>query len=335
MLPIAPETPWLAPLAGWTDLPFRLLCREQGAAVCCTEMVSAKGLVYGGKNTTDLLATTDGSTGSPADKPLVVQLFGAEPAFMERAVAMLKERGFAWFDVNMGCSVPKVTKTGAGAAMLRNVPHALEVARAVIREAGAGHCGFKLRLGWDAAHEVYLPMAQALEQLGAGWVSLHPRHAIQGFSGVPRFSAIAETVHAVSLPVIASGDLFSAGDGIRVLRDTGCAGVMYARGALRDPRIFARHRALLEGLPLTEGGGSGDDCAELARLMRRHASLARTFAPTHAFLKMRTFLPRYVKGTDGAKALRQQVIACKDWEDLEAVIHRFESGEQRAGDKND
>ena len=128
-LPIRPDSPWLAPLAGWSDLPFRLLCRETGAAVCCTEMVSAKGLVYGGRNTEELLATTsvegerleDGS--EVCDHPLVVQIFGAEVEFMEQAVQILRRRGFVWFDVNMGCSVPKVTKTGAGAAMLRDVEH--------------------------------------------------------------------------------------------------------------------------------------------------------------------------------------------------------------------
>ncbi len=99
-LPINPHSPWLAPLAGWSDLPFRLLCREQGAVVCCTEMVSAKGLVYGGRNTEELLATR------PDDSPLVVQIFGAEAPFMEKAVHILREREFAWFDVNMGCSVP-------------------------------------------------------------------------------------------------------------------------------------------------------------------------------------------------------------------------------------
>lgn len=107
------DAPWLAPLAGWSDLAFRLLCREQGAAVCCTEMISAKGLVYGGRNTEDLLTT------GPEDAPLVAQVFGAEPYFMGEAVRRLRDRGFAWFDVNMGCSVHKVGKTGSGAALDR------------------------------------------------------------------------------------------------------------------------------------------------------------------------------------------------------------------------
>ena len=354
-LPLRPEAPWLAPLAGWSDLPFRLLCREMGAAVCCTEMVSAKGLVYGGRNTEELLACTAPGGDRLADdslvcdSPLVVQIFGAEAEFMEKAVHLLQERGFSWFDVNMGCSVPKVTKTGAGAAMLRDVPNALRVAKAVIRAAGEGRIGFKLRLGWDGEHEVYLELARRLADMGAGWVTLHPRHAVQGFSGLPRFSAIAELVSALPVPVVASGDLFTAEDGIRVLRETGASAVMYARGALKNPAVFSRHRELvaqgaLEGklpagttpayMPEQAGLKVGvqqafdaldhipADRAELALVIRRHAFLARHYAPHLALLKMRTFVPRYVKNLDGARALRQQIVSCTGWDELDAILER-------------
>ena len=350
-LPIRPDAPWLAPLAGWSDLPFRLLCRELGAAVCCTEMVSAKGLVYGGRNTEELLATTpaegewleDGSR--VCDHPLVVQIFGAEEDFMEQAVRILQHRGFSWFGVNMGCSVPKVTKTGAGAGMLRDVPNALRVAGAVIRAAGPGRAGFKIRLGWDAEHEVYRDLARRLADMGAGWVTLHPRHAVQGFSGRPRWSAIAELVEELPVPVIASGDLFTAEDGIRVLRETGAAAVMYARGALKNPAVFTRHGELLRKvadgeLPpaidttfLREGPVSVQqacnvlddlpvDRKELAAVIRRHAVVARRYAPQHALLKMRTFVPRYVKSMDGARALRQEIVSCTDWDSLNDILER-------------
>ena len=353
-LPLRPDAPWLAPLAGWSDLPFRLLCRELGAAVCCTEMVSAKGLVYGGRNTEELLASTppegdkleDGSL--VCDHPLVVQIFGAEAEFMEQAVQILRHRGFCWFDVNMGCSVPKVTKTGAGAAMLRDVPNALRVAEAVIRAAGPGKVGFKLRLGWDKEHEVYLELARALADRGAGWVTLHPRHAVQGFAGTPRQSAVAELVEALPVPVVASGDLFTAADGVRVIRETGAATVMYARGALRNPAIFSRHRELLEqgaldgAVPLPQTAQSAPfegrpqgvqqafdvldalpvDRAELAVVIRRHAALARRYAPHLALLKMRTFVPRYVKNLEGARALRQEIVSCTGWDELDAILER-------------
>lgn len=351
-LPIRPDSPWLAPLAGWSDLPFRLLCRETGAAVCCTEMVSAKGLVYGGRNTEELLATTsvegerleDGS--EVCDHPLVVQIFGAEVEFMEQAVQILRRRGFVWFDVNMGCSVPKVTKTGAGAAMLRDVPGALRVAEAVIRAAGPGRAGFKIRLGWDADHEVYMDLARGLAELGAGWITLHPRYAVQGFSGTPRHEAVAELARELPVPVIASGDLFTAADGVRVLRETGASAVMYARGALKNPAIFADHRRLLaEGAlegELPQGSGIAceegrkldaqhacdvlddlpADRAALAAVIRRHAVLARRYAPEHALLKMRTFVPRYVKNLEGARALRQEIVTCRDWDALDEVLKR-------------
>lgn len=350
-LPIRPESPWLAPLAGWSDLSFRLLCREQGAAVCCTEMVSAKGLVYGGRNTEDLLATTvpggdvlgDGTAAD--DSPLVVQIFGAEAEFLSEAVARLRERGFRWFDVNMGCSVPKVTKTGSGAAMMRDVSAALRAAEAVVAAAGEGMCGFKMRLGWDSGHETWRELAAGLEKLGAGWITMHPRHAVQGFSGTPRFSAIGELASLLRIPVIASGDLFTAGDGVRVLRETGAACVMYARGALRNPAVFRRHIELLAGGELSDEAsvvsppfdgrplqaqnacdvldGLPADRESLRRIISRHAVLARRYSPELALLKMRTFVPRYVKSLDGAKALRQKIVTCRTWEELDAVTTEF------------
>lgn len=345
-LPFKPDTPWLAPLAGWSDLPFRLLCREHGAAVCCTEMISAKGLVYGGRNTEDLLLTM--ADDSSEENPLVAQVFGAEAYFMGEAVRMLMDRGFTWFDVNMGCSVHKVAKTGSGSAMLRDIPNALEVAKAVIEAAGPGRVGFKFRLGWqeraDRADDIYIKLAQELEVLGAGWLTLHPRYASQKFSGVPRFSALRELVQAVSLPVIASGDLFRAEDGVRVLAETGVATVMYARGALADPVIFDRHKDLLaqHGLNATTATTaataheslvvSEDDTPAAARpdtpterealvaLIRRHAELAQRYANRTALLKMRTFVPRYVKHLAGAKALRQKLITCTDWNTLDSIL---------------
>lgn len=329
-LPFRPDAPWLAPLAGWSDLPFRLLCRELGAAVCCTEMISAKGLAYGGRNTEELLATT------PDDAPLVAQIFGSEPPFMARAVDILKERGFTWFDVNMGCSVPKVNKTGSGSALLKDIPQALAVADAVIRVVGPGRAGFKIRLGWedrpDRGGDVYRELAVALAERGAGWITLHPRYARQGFSGEARHEALAELAALLPVPVIASGDLFRAEDGVAVLAATGAATVMYARGALSNPAIFARHKALLAGettdaMAAANAGDMGPDgslspaaLARMARMIRRHAELARLHAPRTALLKMRTSVPRYVKHMDGARALRQKLITCTDWDTLDRIL---------------
>ena len=197
-LPFGRDKPWLAPLAGYSDLPFRLLCREYGAAVCVTEMVSAKGLVYQSPGTNDLLVSL------PEDQPLVVQLFGAEADFLRRAVALLREAGYGWFDLNMGCSVPKVLRQGAGAAMLGDLENSLAVAGAMLEEAGPGRVGFKLRLGLDDARPVLPDLALRLEDLGAGWLTLHPRTARQGFGGTGQ----AQVLRPPGSPLRGGGEQF-------------------------------------------------------------------------------------------------------------------------------
>ncbi len=343
-LPIGPDSPWLAPLAGFSDLPFRLLCREQGAAVACTEMVSAKGLVYGmrqkgnteGKSnegTEDLLSTT------PEDTPLVVQLFGAEPEFLSEAASLLRARGFLWFDLNMGCSVPKVTKTGAGSALLREPERALAAASALFRAAGPGRAGCKIRLGWDAASPVYLDLAKALEDAGAAWITLHPRYARQGFSGEADAGALEKLVRAVGIPVLASGDLFRAADAVRRL-DTGVSGVMFARGAMANPAVFRQYHALRRApggnarvLEETATDAASDTLGrdKLLALILRHAELARELTPgkpgrrgySPALLKMRTVVPRYVRHLPGVKRLRLALANCEGWDELADILRRF------------
>ena len=317
--PIGPNLPWLAPLAGYSDLPFRLLCRENGAAVACTEMVSAKGLYYarrgGGAGTEALLAAT------PEDAPLIIQLFGAEPDILEQVTAELAARfpaGRVWFDLNMGCAVPKVVKTGSGAALLRDESRALACAAAMVRAAGAGRVGFKLRLGWQPGEDVYLRLGPALQDLGAAWLTLHPRCARQGFSGLADRKALARLKRAVSIPVLGSGDLYTAEDALACLNETGIDGVMFARGAMASPRVFADLADLYE----KRAPGSAT-AVELKALIRRHMELARAFGGERtAIFKMRTFVPRYVKHLPGARALRQDMASCKHWAELEQILER-------------
>lgn len=364
-LPIGPRHPWLAPLAGYSDLPFRLLCRELGARVACTEMVSAKGLVFGqGKKcnaTNDLLATfppleppvrykansapcpgPDGSLGPvAADAPLVVQLFGAEREFMAESVRILRDLGYKWFDCNMGCSVPKVGKSGAGSAMLDDAENALDVAEGMIKAAGPGRVGFKLRLGREPGKEAYLELGKRLAEAGAGWLTLHPRYARQKFTGRADWAAVAPLVASVNIPVLVSGDLFSAADGVAALAASGAAGVMFARGAMQNPAIFGQFTAQLERLAdtgLDNGPGCGQDggkrfagAGELERIIRRHAALIRAFYPVRrnrqgletGLLKMRTFVPRYVKELSGARKLRRAMALCRTWEDMDALLDEF------------
>ena len=335
-LPISPVAPWLAPLAGFSDLPFRLLCRELGAAVACTEMVSCKGLVYGLRSrkgeesaTEDLLTTT------PEDTPLVVQLFGAEADFAAEAVKILKDRGYLWFDLNMGCSVPKVTKTGAGSAMLKDLPNAIRVAEAMIREAGEGCVGCKIRLGWEQGSEVYQELAPALQAAGAAWITLHPRTARQGFGGTAEWQALRLLAQKLTIPLIASGDLFTAADAVACIEQTGVDGVMFARGAIHNPAVFATFRNYFQQQSANGGpslaGSEHLSGQSLLTLILRHAELARALTPGKAgrrgyppaLLKMRTVVPRYVKHLPGAKTLRQSLSTCHSWEKLYEILDRF------------
>lgn len=312
-LPTGPDHPWLAPLAGYSDLPFRLLCREYGAAVCVTEMISAKGLVYQSSGTSDLLKTL------PQDQPLVVQLFGAEPPFLAQAVRLLREAGFGWFDLNVGCSVPKVLRQKAGAALLGQEDLLLEIAHAMLDAAGPGRVGFKLRLGVDDARPVLPDLALRLEDAGAGWLTLHPRTARQGFGGHARTEELTRLAPRLSIPLLASGDLFTAADGLRCLRQCGVRGVMYARGAMSNPAIFADHAVLLAG-----GAPLPPDAARTRAMILRHMELAREHGCGQAAVwKMRSAAPRYIRAVPGARALRQALCRCKDWQETEEALDRF------------
>lgn len=340
-LPISPRHPWLAPLAGHSDLALRVLCREQGAAVACTEMISAKGLVYGarsrkGRSLSDDLLLTAPLNGFPAaasaDFPLVVQLFGEDPDFLGEATAMLRDRGFEYFDLNLGCSVPKVVKTGAGAAMARDVKAAAAAARAMIGAAN-GRVGFKMRLGWSQDEENYLELARALEAEGAAWITLHPRYSRQGFTGRADWAALGNLKKCVNIPLIASGDLFDAASAARCLQESGADALMFARGALNNPGIFREFLRFLEsGVPEDTMLVKAD---HLEALVLRHAELAGALPeppprkkrgearPAGGLLKMRGAIPRYIKEMPGSRALRVSLAACRDWDQFYALVRDY------------
>lgn len=321
-LPFSPDSPWLAPLAGFSDLPFRLLCRELGAACAVTEMVSAKGLFYDSRNTKRLLATL------PADKPLVVQLFGAHPDILARAVETLAEQGYGFFDLNCGCSVRKVVKTGAGAALLADPERLVTCVRAMGRAAGPGRLGVKLRIGPTAPSRIALDLAPRLADAGAAWLTFHPRYAKQGFSGQADREALAAFAAASPLPVLASGDLFDEDAAEACLAATGASGLMFARGALADPRIFTRfvnRQHLARGLPVLP-------VPPLCDVIRRHAALCRQYdgGDRRTLLRMRTAVPRYLRALPGCRVLRDRLCHCMSWEEFDSIIdeaERLASGE--------
>jgi len=306
----SPDAPWLAPLAGYSDLPFRLFCRENGCAVAVTEMVSAKGLIYGSPGTQELLQTCDNDT------PLVVQLFGAEDSFLVQSIERLRDAGFRYFDLNCGCPVRKVAKTGSGAALLKEPDHLLSLAKAMVKATEPGCMGFKIRLGWHTGQPIYVPLAKGLEDLGAGWVTLHPRYGAQGFTGHADWGHLTTLKQSVGIPVIASGDLFSAEDGLRCMAQTGVDSLMFARGALNDPLVFDRYRALRQG--------RSEDAKAYSKMMdliRRLCALYTDHGMEKlGLLKMRTLVPRFLKGLPGAKALRREIVFCKTWDDVFAAL---------------
>ncbi|WP_461210609.1 tRNA dihydrouridine synthase [Desulfocurvus sp. DL9XJH121] len=321
---IASGKPWLAPLAGFSDLAFRILCREYGAAAAVTEMVSAKGLCFGGANTDKLLATRGD------DAPLVVQLFGADEDSISRAMDQLLERGFRYFDLNAGCPVRKVNKTGAGAALMRDPELLARLAAIMARAAGPGRSGVKFRRGWVDGEDNYLEVGRRVQDAGAAWVALHPRTARQGYSGRADWSCLSALVPALSIPVLASGDLFTAEDGARCVAETGVAGVMFARGALYGPAIFQEYAARVRGETPPERTPEA-----LGRAIRRHAELARELLPERkALLKMRTIVPRYVRHLPGSRALRARIVHCAEWAELEEMVADFLSRADHGRDEN-
>ena len=309
------DKPWLAPLAGYSDLPFRLLAKKHGAHVVCTEMVSVKGLFHQNRGTQKLLAT------HKDDTPLVLQLFGPDAPLFEQAIPLLKERGFSFFDLNAGCSVRKVLKSGSGAALLWDVPRLISIAKSMVKSAGEHAVGIKIRLGPDESQENYLDVAKKLEDVGVAWITLHPRYAKELFSGHARWECIAKLKEHVNLPVIASGDLFTAEDGVRCITETNADTLMFARGALYNPTIFAQYNKLLNNEPIHTFTPT-----ELSKLLIEHITLYKHFDDSPAALRrIRSFAPRYAKGFNKIKILRSQMASCETWEELLTLAHAVAS----------
>ena len=322
---IHPDSPWLAPLAGYSDLPFRLLSKRHGCGVCCSEMVSVKGLAYKNAGTRRLIATC------PEDDPMVLQLFGAEADFFKPVMDKLVNLGFRNFDLNAGCPVRKVIKSGSGAMLMEDQDKLVRIASIMVDKAAThpdgGRVGVKFRLGFNKGDDVYLDLARRLEDVGVDWVTLHPRYGRQMFGGQADWSKLALLKQAVSIPVIASGDLFTAADGVRCVEETGVDTVMFARGALYDPSIFARYTSLRRGEELPAQDGT-----HLAAIVREHIRLTKEFeGDGRSFRKIRSIIPRYAKGLKGIRALRGSLLACENWEDLEKAASAISALEPADG----
>ena len=305
------ENPFvLAPLAGVTDLPMRRLCKEQGASMVFSEMISAKGFWYKDKNTEKLLAT------EPAEAPLMYQLFGSEPEIMAYAARELKDRPNAGIDINMGCPVPKVVKNGEGSALLKTPDLLFEIVKAVVDNAGKPVTG-KIRIGWDDTSINAVEIAKAIEAAGAAAVSVHGRTRMQYYSGNADWDMIRQVKEAVNIPVFGNGDVFTGEDAIRMMDETGCDGVMIARGAQGNPWIFRDAIALWKGEEKPPAPTLED---KIAMMIRHLEDVAEHKSEYAAVREMRKHVGWYLKGEHGSAAIRREVNKITDLNELKAML---------------
>ena len=305
----------LAPMAGVTDLPFRLLCKEQGAALCCMEMVSAKGIYYNNKNTESLLTVDE------RERPVSLQLFGSDPEIMGAMAAKIEHRNFDILDINMGCPVPKVVNNGDGSALMKNPVLAGKIIESMVKAIDKP-VTVKIRKGFDDEHVNAVEMAHVAEESGAAAVAVHGRTREQFYSGKADWSIIADVKAAVKIPVIGNGDILDAKDVIAMKEQTNCDGFMIGRGAQGNPWIF--HQILyyfetgeLIGKPPME---------EMVKTMLRHARLQIEFKGDYLGIReMRKHAAWYTAGYKGASKLRGAINNVESYDDLEKLFDSFQS----------
>jgi tRNA-dihydrouridine synthase B len=310
----------LAPLAGVTDTTFRRLCRENGADIVVTEMVSAKGLLCDPVRSGRYLDYEE------AERPIGAQLFGANPAEIAEAAAGIARRGFDFVDINMGCPVRKVTGGGSGAAILSNPRLAGEIARAAVRAAGIPVTA-KIRSGFGTEKETYLAVAEELFSAGIACVTLHPRHRGQMFAGTADWTHIAALKRAFpGETIVGNGDVRAPGDAARMLSETGCDSVMIGRAAMGNPWIFA---ALTREIAVPAGPAgalhvSAFPTPEARRaLILRHGEEMFLRHGEHGIKEMRKHLAWYSRGIPGAAAFRAELPKVADPDSFRAVVGRF------------
>lgn len=303
---------FLAPMAGYTDLPFRLLCRKYGAALAYTEMVSAAGLAREHKKTLALLKTT------PLDKPLAVQLFGSEPDILAKAAKIAVMHGADIIDLNCGCAVKKVVKQGSGSALLQNQNRLIEIVSALVDSVSVP-VTLKLRSGWNKPSDNFVELAERLQSSGIKAISVHPRTAHQAFTGEADWSIIAKLKQHVKIPVIGSGDIKTASDAIRMLTQTGCDAVMIARGALGKPWIFAEAINRYDSKIKMNIEIPNNNDAKIKVILNHLNDIITLYGERYGVRLFRAYAHHYIKGWKNAAQLRNQInrlTTAKEIEDL-------------------
>ena len=299
----------LAPMAGVTDLPFRLLCKENGCGYLYTEMVSAKAIMYNNKNTESLLTVTAG------ENPIAVQLFGSEPEVMAEAAKRMEERAFDVIDVNMGCPVPKVVNNGEGSALMKNP---LLVGRIVEAMANAVKkpITVKIRAGFDPDNINAPEIARIIQESGGAAVAVHGRTRQQYYSGKADWDVIRRVKENVSIPVIGNGDILTGQDAVKMMEETGCDGVMIGRGARGNPWIFGQINEYLScGKEMTQPTAD-----EIKSMILKHARMLIDAKGEYTGIReMRKHFAWYTTGMRHASVLRSEVNHVEHFEELEKL----------------
>jgi len=303
----------LSPMAGFSDKPYRLICREYGSAMSYTEFVSADGILHANERTKQMLAF------DPSESPMVFQIFGSDERILEEAARRIEQLGPDIVDINMGCSVRKVSGRGAGAALLLNPAKIGRIFARLTKALSVPVTG-KIRLGWDADSLNYLEVAKVLEDNGAALIAVHGRTKAQAYNGQACWDAIAEIKQAVKLPVVGNGDVRTVADIERMKQYTGCDAVMIARAAIGNPWIFQGkdvHQVTL---------------AEKAQLIFRHLALMLDFyGEERGLVLFRKHVVKYVRGLAHIARVKQQLITCTRPEEFVALMRAYEAeAEERA-----
>lgn len=284
----------LAPMAGITDLPFRLICRRLGCGMTVSEMVSAKGLLYKNVKTTEMLRIDDG------ERPTAIQLFGSVPAELAEAARMVEASGADMIDFNMGCPVPKIVNNGEGSALMKNPQLAHDILAAMVKAVKIP-VTVKFRAGWDDNNRNAVEIARAVEAAGVSAVAVHGRTRQQFYEGKADWSIIADVKQAVKVPVFGNGDIFTVADGLRMLEQTGCDGLMIGRGADGNPWLFTALAAALRGEPLPQPPSLKERLAQAAEHLEMLIAYKNEVV---AVKEMRRHISAYLKGMPHAAEFR-------------------------------
>ncbi len=308
-----PNQTVLGPMAGVTDLPFRLLCREQGAGLTVTEMISAKAITYGNRRTGELMRTR-----RPEETPLSLQLFGHEPEVIAEAAERIEGEAFDILDLNMGCPVPKIVNNHEGSYLMKD-PDLIERIVAAAVQHSSRPVTVKLRAGFDCDHFNAPDCARAAEAGGASAVAIHARTRTQMYAGHADWARIREVREAVKIPVVGNGDIRSGADAKRMLEETGCTAVMVARAAEGNPWIFRDINTYLDTGKETEPPSR----KEIIQMILRHCALVREIiGEREGILEIRKHVAWYLAGFPGASRVRQKVNTVTSFEELESLLRK-------------